>query len=108
MGIVWENMTPSTELPRDFCAGIGPLQLGVVLVYYLFTRAESQLNRRISDGVNLQSFSRRNYDDFQKAFKKRFNHNFTGAKMPLKQLFSDSVILLSIFMVKFQRRLVEI
>ena len=23
---------PSTELPRDFCAGIDPLQLGVVLV----------------------------------------------------------------------------
>ena len=23
---------PCTELPRDFCAGIGPLQLGVVLV----------------------------------------------------------------------------
>ena len=33
LGIVWENTTPSTELPRDFCAGIGPLQLGVVLVY---------------------------------------------------------------------------
>ena len=32
MGIVWGNTTPSTELPRDFCAGIGPLQLGVVLV----------------------------------------------------------------------------
>ena len=25
-------MTPSTELSRYFCAGIGPLQLGVVLV----------------------------------------------------------------------------
>ena len=34
--------------------------------------------------------------------------NFTGAKMPLKQLTSDSVILLLMFMVKFQRRLVEI
>ena len=32
MGVVWENTTPSTELPRGFCAGIGPLQLGVVLV----------------------------------------------------------------------------
>ena len=31
----WENTTPSTELPRDFCAGIGPLQLGVVLVLFL-------------------------------------------------------------------------
>ena len=29
---VWENTTPSAELPRDFCAGIGPLHLGVVLV----------------------------------------------------------------------------
>ena len=29
--------TPSTELPRDFCAGIGPLQLGVVLGYVYFT-----------------------------------------------------------------------
>ena len=33
MKIVWENTTPSTELPRYFCAGIGPLQLGVVLVF---------------------------------------------------------------------------
>ena len=34
---MWENTTPSTELPRDFCAGIGPLQLGVVLVTIIFT-----------------------------------------------------------------------
>ena len=27
---------PSTELPCDFCAGIGPLQLGVVLVVKMF------------------------------------------------------------------------
>ena len=33
------------------------------------------------------------------AYKKRFNHNFTGVKMPLKQLFID--ILLYILMVKF-------
>ena len=32
MKIVWENTTPSTKLPRDFCAGIGPLQLSIVLV----------------------------------------------------------------------------
>ena len=25
-------MSPGTEFARDFCAGIGPLQLGVVLV----------------------------------------------------------------------------
>ena len=36
MGIVWENMTPGTELPHDFCAWIGPLQLGVVLVFLFF------------------------------------------------------------------------
>ena len=29
-------MTPSTELPRDFCSG--PLQLGVVLVFYPFKK----------------------------------------------------------------------
>ena len=29
-------MAPGTEFARDFCAGIGPLQLGVVLVYYNF------------------------------------------------------------------------
>ena len=29
-------MTPSSELLRDFCAGIGPLQLGVVLVLMYF------------------------------------------------------------------------
>ena len=29
-------MTPSTESSRDFCAGIGPLQLGVVLVLVIF------------------------------------------------------------------------
>ena len=33
---MWENTTPSTELPRDFCAGIGMLQLGVVLVSKTF------------------------------------------------------------------------
>ena len=27
------HSTPSTELPRDFCAGIGRLQLGAVLVF---------------------------------------------------------------------------
>ena len=33
---MYENMTPGTELPRDFCAGIGPRQLGVVLLNYKF------------------------------------------------------------------------
>ena len=36
LGIVWENTTPVTEIPRIFCAGIGPLQLGVVLVFSFF------------------------------------------------------------------------
>ena len=35
MGIVWENTT--TELSCDFCAGIGQLQLGVVLVSIKFS-----------------------------------------------------------------------
>ena len=30
-------MSPGTEFARDFCAGIGPLQLGVVLVFFIFT-----------------------------------------------------------------------
>ena len=28
-------MAPGTEFARDFCAGIGPLQLGVVLVFFI-------------------------------------------------------------------------
>ena len=35
MGIVLENTAPGTECPHIFCAGIGPLQLRVVLVYYI-------------------------------------------------------------------------
>ena len=31
-----ENMATGTEFARDFCAGIGPLQLGIVLVYIIF------------------------------------------------------------------------
>ena len=29
-------MAPGTEFPHDFCAGISPLQLGVVLVFFIF------------------------------------------------------------------------
>ena len=36
MDIVWENTATGIELPRNFCAWIGPLQLGVVLVYLCF------------------------------------------------------------------------
>ena len=49
---MWENTTPSTELPRVFCAGIGPLQLGVVLVLiisrciYKITLKSEKLIRR--------------------------------------------------------------
>ena len=32
---MWENTIPSTELHRDFCAAIDPLQLGIVLVFIL-------------------------------------------------------------------------
>ena len=34
LGIRWENTTLSTEFACNFCAGIGPLQLGVVLVLH--------------------------------------------------------------------------
>ena len=30
-------MDPGTEFARDLCAGIGPLQLGVVLVMNIFS-----------------------------------------------------------------------
>ena len=36
---MWGNTTPSTELLRDFCAGIGPLQLGIVLVWVFLNRS---------------------------------------------------------------------
>ena len=34
-GIRWKNTGHGTEFARNFCAGIGPLQLGVVLVSYV-------------------------------------------------------------------------
>ena len=34
---------PSAELPRNFYAGIGPLQLGVVLVVVLFSKLNVKL-----------------------------------------------------------------
>ena len=37
LGIRWENMAIGTECARNFCARIGPLQLGILLVPYLFT-----------------------------------------------------------------------
>ena len=36
MGIRWGNTGLGTECARDFCAGFGPLQLGVVLMFGLF------------------------------------------------------------------------
>ena len=59
---------PSTELPRDFCAGIGPVQLGVVLVIgnfhskYLIGLFSNTLkmfqisNRPIADTNKIYSF----------------------------------------------------
>ena len=37
MGIWWKNTALGTEFARNFCAGIGPLQLGDVLVFGLKT-----------------------------------------------------------------------
>ena len=36
-GIMLENMAIGTEFPRILCAGIGPLQLGIVLVFLILT-----------------------------------------------------------------------
>ena len=47
MGIVCENTTPGTELTRHFCAGIGPLQLAVVLVISLKTIYSFKIDIRI-------------------------------------------------------------
>ena len=51
MGIVSENTAPGTEFPRVFCVGIGPLQLGIVLVlffiniYYFFNTLEQKCSK---------------------------------------------------------------
>ena len=37
-------MAPGTEFARYFCAGIGPLQLGVVLVLYIIILAVTSLS----------------------------------------------------------------
>ena len=67
LGLVWENTTPSTELPIDFCAGIGPLQLGVVLVLNLLIHFSlNGVNRVIfrlkSSHKNLMIFMWTTYD----------------------------------------------
>ena len=47
------NTTPSTELPIYFCAGIGPLRLGVVVVFIHFSFL-MKLNK-LSDAVGFFS-----------------------------------------------------
>ena len=37
LGIAWENTAPGTEFPHIFCAGIGQMQLNVVLVILKIT-----------------------------------------------------------------------
>ena len=49
LGIVWGNATRGTKLPRIFCARIGPLQIGrlvVVLFSHFFQKAENMVNSR--------------------------------------------------------------
>ena len=41
MGIRWENTALGTEFALNCCAWIGPLQLGVVLVFIKFTETLS-------------------------------------------------------------------
>ena len=43
---MWENTTPGTEIPRIFRAGIGPLQLGVVLVFFLIYEVSLKAKNR--------------------------------------------------------------
>ena len=80
MGIVWENTTPSTELPRDFCAGIGPLQLGVVLVIFFFTNRVvnywNGLPRHVVNVDSVNSFKNALDCHYSKImFKKRVDHD---------------------------------
>ena len=42
-------MSPGTEFARDFCAGIGPLQLGVVLVSIYFRYSDDDAVHRKAD-----------------------------------------------------------
>ena len=35
---MWENTAPGTELTRNLCAGISPLELDIVLVFYLIKK----------------------------------------------------------------------
>ena len=49
------NTAPATALPVFFCAGIGPLQLGVVLVMYSFGCNKNTIFKtifRLRRGVN--------------------------------------------------------
>ena len=50
-----EKYDPSTELPYDFCAGIGPLQLGVVFVFDMliqgFHKGRASTPRHNGQGV---------------------------------------------------------
>ena len=39
-------MAPGTEFARDFCAGIGPLQLGVVLVVSIMAQTRHFIGDR--------------------------------------------------------------
>ena len=44
-------MAPGTEFARDFCVGIGPLHLGVVLVYLLYVKHFLSKNTKISKSM---------------------------------------------------------
>ena len=41
-------MAPGTEFARDFCAGIGPLQLGVVLVIIASQSVSQSVSQTVS------------------------------------------------------------
>ena len=44
-------MAPGTELARDFCTGIGPLQLGIVLVFYFYFSNSLNVKKVVSNKI---------------------------------------------------------
>ena len=46
-------MVPGIEFARYFCAGIGPLQLGVVLVLHLFKMSTITCNAFVASSFDI-------------------------------------------------------
>ena len=70
MGLVWENtaLGLGTKLPHNLCAGIGPLQLGVVLVSLTFPIVSKEQNFFF-------------FQTFLEQTKTKFNKNYQGMNL---------------------------